>query len=337
LTGLLGPLGTTIAASLGAVVASVAAQLIELTVELDALLLAGKPAFGAVLAAALTAAWSVPGVAFLIPQIAGMVIESQMGGTKRTEGRRGPHYLITTGPAEDSDQNDFRADSIELIFDAMTGDYLDFLDEILPIAPLFQQAGYVSLRPSLRSSALLSMHNVTGKRAISIEISSPKDLPGNLPWLAYVHQAAIRHNGRPHWGQYNKLDALTTAMLYGDSLNQWREALLKVSGTSALFSNAFTRQRGLEPQGIVREVTSVKKKVGKITHVCNDGATWSPVAVSQAIQEIQAGTAKYFARRGDSAALIKVVSDGRGGFFLRSQPDQTSADNLDNLPLSMLP
>jgi hypothetical protein len=40
------------------------------------------------------------------------------------------------------------------------------------LAPLFPQAGIVSLRPTLRSSALLSMHNVTSNRAISVEIAA---------------------------------------------------------------------------------------------------------------------------------------------------------------------
>lgn len=171
----------------------------------------------------------------------------------------------------------------------------------------------------------------------AIEIASVKNLPGNAPWLAYVHEAAIRRNGRPHWGQYNKLDALNVAMLYGSALNEWREALLGVCGTSTQFSNAFTRQRGLEPRGIVREVTSVKKQHDKITHLCNDGASWSPVAVKDAIEQIQAGLATYVTRRGEYGALIGVVSDGHGGFYLRSRSDQSSADNLDNLPLSMSP
>jgi hypothetical protein len=325
---LLGPFGVLLATGIGT---TVAAPIVDLVAELDALLLSGNAPFGAIVAAALNALWKVPGAAFLIPELNRMVLENNVG-----KAIRGSHYLVTTGRREDSDQTDFRSDSIELVFDAMTADYLDFLDEIMPVAPLFPQAGYISLRPSLRSNALLSMHHVTGKRAISIEIASIKNLLGNAAWMAFVHQAAIRYNGCPHWGQYNKLDAVTVAMLYGDSLNAWREALFSVSNTSTVFSNEFTRQRGLEPLGIVREVTSVRKRSGTITHLCNDGQSWSPVAVSPAIQEIQARTVKYIARRGDSAALIKVVNDGRGGFYLRTQADQTSADNLDNLPLSML-
>src|SRR5262249_50043500 len=187
----------------------------------------GKQPFGAVLAAALRAAWKVPGLDLAIPQIQGMVIEARLRGAGQFGGMpRGPHYRITTGPREDNDQNDFRSDSIELVFDATRPEYLDFLDEVLRVGRGFHQAGYVSLRPSLRSSALLSMHNVEGARAMSIEIASAKHLDGNAAWMAYVHQAALRYGGRPHWGQYNKLDALDVEMLYGDKLSEWREALL---------------------------------------------------------------------------------------------------------------
>ena len=327
----LGPLGTALGSLWGA---DLAVEIVAMVAELDVLLLSDNPAFGSVLAAALTAAWNVPGLGYLIPQIQAMVTDGQLRGGPTPGARRGLHHLISTGVREDNDQNDYRSDSVELIFDATTPGYLDFLDEILPVAPGFQQAGYISLRPSLRSSALLSMHHVTGRRAIAIEIASVKNLPGNAPWMAYVHAAAVRHNGRPHWGQYNRLDALNVAMLYGSALNEWREALLGVSGTSSQFSNAFTRQRGLEPLGIVREVTSVKKKKDTLTHLCNDGASWSPVAVKDAIEQIQSGLASYVTRRGEYGSLIKVVSDGHGGFYLRSEADQTSSDNLDNLPLS---
>lgn len=266
-----------------------------------------------------------------------MVIEARLRGAGQFGGMpRGPHYRITTGPREDNDQNDFRSDSIELVFDATRPEYLDFLDEVLRVGRGFHQAGYVSLRPSLRSSALLSMHNVEGARAMSIEIASAKHLDGNAAWMAYVHQAALRYGGRPHWGQYNKLDALDVEMLYGDKLSEWREALLTISGESTLCSNAFTRQRGLEPSGLVRAITSVKKtRTDTITHICNDNESWSPVAVADAVRHIQQGIVTYVAVGNDGFALIKAVSDGRGGFYLRTRADSTATDNLDSLPISM--
>jgi hypothetical protein len=185
------------------------------------------------------------------------------------------------------------------------------------------------------------MHNVMGQRAVSFELASLKPLTGNYPWLLWCHHAAVRRGGRPHWGQFNKMQALDTAMLYGDLLNSWREGLLalqRITGQadSSIFSNAFTRQRGLEPEGVARDVISVKKAHGTITHLCNDAESWSPVTVAQAIDEIRSGATHYFARRDDSRAAIVVVSDGHGGFHLRTRADGTTRDNLDKLPVSTM-
>ena len=65
---------------------------------------------------------------------------------------------------------------------------------------------------------------------MSIEIASLQDLAGNAEWMKYVHQLAVSRGGRPHWGQYNKLDALDVSMLDGGSLNAWSQALLRGSG-----------------------------------------------------------------------------------------------------------
>lgn len=327
LTAVAGPLGTTIA---GLLAADVSVEILNMVIELDRLVLSGNAAFESVLAAALTAAWRVPGAGYLIPQIQGMVIEDQLRGGQTVNGcRRGRHYLVSTGTKEDSDQTDFRSDSIEVVFDATNANYLAFLDEIFAVAPGFQQAGYIGLRPTLSSSALLSMHHVTGSRAVSIEVATVRNLPGSKAWMSYVHQAAIRHLGRPHWGQYNKLDPVETAMLYSPSLNPWREALANVGGTSTLFSNAFTRARGLEPVRMLREVTAVRKtRRGTITHLCAVDAPWSPVTVRQAIRDIRAGTAQYFARFEDSLVEIRVVA----GRYLRTAADASERNNLDSLP-----
>ena len=312
----------------------VVAQLyiLGLIVYLNGLIASRRFTLGSVLAAALDALWKVPGAAHAIPGINFQAIDDRFRPVIQS-GRRGPHYLITSGSRADSDNIPYKADSIELVFDASTSGYLDFLDDVLAVAPSFQQAGYISLRPSKASKAYLSMHRVTGTHAMSIEISTLKNLPGNLEWMRYVHRAAIQRNGRPHWGQYNKLDELDVAMLYGNLLNEWREALLQVSGVSTLFSNEFCRSRGLEPVAIAREVTAVRKR-GRdvITHLCQKGARWSPVTVNQAIREIQSGAVQYYTRLGDRVVPVQVVDDGRGGNYLRSQADATEQNNLDNLP-----
>jgi len=117
------------------------------------------------------------------------------------------------------------------------------------------------------------------------------------------------------------------------NLVRWREALLSVSGTSTVFSNHYTRQRGLEPTGTLREVTATRKLPdGVITHLCDGaGATWGPVAVQDAIVQIEDGSVAYFTNIGGVAAHVNVVDDPQGK-YLRSQADETTANNLDDLP-----
>jgi hypothetical protein len=179
------------------------------------------------------------------------------------------------------------------------------------------------------------MHHVAGAYAVSIELASIKNLPGNLDWLRYVQNAAISRGGRPHWGQYNKLTEAQTTKLYGADLDRWREALLALSGDSTTFSDGFTRRRGLEPMGIARQVTAVRKtNAGTITHLCNADAAWSPVPVTTAMEEITTGRAVYFtlAAGSDTPSLIRVVRTGPRTGYLRTTADGTRSDNLDELP-----
>jgi len=324
-------LATAISGALGP---PVVAQLTEVTARLDLQLAQGNYNAGIVVASAIDSLWKIPGMSMLIAEIEYQVLSGNLKSPKRNV-----HWLVTSGSPADSDQRDFVSDSLEVVFDASDSQYVDFLEEVLGMSPLFPQAGYVSMRPSLASTATLSMHNVMSARAVTFELASLKPLTGNFPWLLYCHHAAVRRGGRPHWGQFNKMQALDTSVLYGDLLNRWREGLLtlqRLAGQtdSSVFSNAYTRQRGLEPIGLTRDVTSVKKKHGTITHLCNDAESWSPVTVAQAIEDIRSDAIHYFARRDDARAAVVVVNDGRGGFHLRTRPDKTSRDNLDSLPIS---
>ena len=287
----------------------------------------GDTTLSDIMAASLNALWRIPYAGNAVPELNKFVFDQRNKDTV-ANGKRGPHHLMTSGTREDSDSNSFKSASIELVFDATRGGYLDFLEEILPVAPTFQQAGYISLRPSRTSTAYLSMHGFTGTHAMSIEIASLRGLPGNEAWMHYVERRAIEHGGRPHWGQRNRLDSLDVARLYSTRLEEWREGLLSHSGTSTRFSNAFTQQRGLEPTSVAREVTATRKEKGTITHLCNRSASWSPVSVGQAIDEIESGTVRYFVRNGDQITGVRVV----GGNYLRTLPDDTSDDNLDELP-----
>ena len=173
------------------------------------------------------------------------------------EGRRGPHHLLTSGTREGSESTTYTGNSIEVIFDARDDRWFQFLHTVFDAAEGKQQAGYISLRPSRASCALLSMHNVASSYAVSIEISILKGLRDNVAFMDIVHSAALKFGGRPHWGQMNRLNEQQAVDQYGQQLQNWRTALTLVSGSSKTFSNSFTRQRGLEPTSIQRKVTAV--------------------------------------------------------------------------------
>jgi len=231
-----------------------AGRLSAAAIDLKVRLLAGSPTIGAILASALNAAWDLPFVGNLISDIIYGVLNGRFSNSIR-DGRRGPYHLITSGTRAESQDIDPRSDSIEVVFDATTTGYLDFLNAILAAGPAFKQAGYVSVRPSRASLAELSMHNVPRSHAISIEVATIKSLYGNADWMKFVESLAIAFGGRPHWGQYNKLTEQQVLSLYHEHLINWRKSLFRVSMKSTIFSNNFTRQRGLEPINI-GEVTA---------------------------------------------------------------------------------
>lgn len=312
-----------------------AIYLTGLIVYLNTILAKRQFTLGSAVAAALDTLWKA-GLGFAVPDQNRAAIQGEFDRYGASvAGRRGKHFRITAGSRADNDQNDFRSDSIEVVFDATTGGYLDFLDDVHAASPGFQQAGIIGCRFSRASRGLLSMHHIAGAYAVSIELAALKNLPGNLDWMRYVQHAAVSRGGRPHWGQYNKLTEAQTTRLYGADLDRWREALLALSGTSTTFSNGFTRRRGLEPMGIARQVTAVRKtRTGVVTHLCNADAEWSPVPVSTAIEEITSGRTVYFTLVAESGTptVIHVVRTGPSNGYLRTAADGTHDNNLDELP-----
>jgi hypothetical protein len=80
-----------------------------------------------------------------------------------------------------------------------------------------------------------------------------------------------------------------------------------------------------------RQVTKTgKDSDGDITSLCSD-SWWSPVSKAQAIKDIEAGDHRYFVKKSGAEADIHVVK-GATGKFLRTDPDKTTVDNLDDLP-----
>jgi hypothetical protein len=81
-----------------------------------------------------------------------------------------------------------------------------------------------------------------------------------------------------------------------------------------------------------REVTrSGKDQDGDITALCNPGAFWSPRYKKSAIADIESGLHQYYVRIKGQVVAIRVVN-GPTGKYLRTDPDRTSRNNLDDLP-----
>ena len=84
--------------------------------------------------------------------------------------------------------------------------------------------------------------------------------------------------------------------------------------------------------GSERRVTGASKDAdGDILELCNPAEPWSPRPVADVIADIESDTYTYVVGIGGVAARIQVV-DGPRGKFLRTTPDATPDNNLDNLP-----
>lgn len=82
-----------------------------------------------------------------------------------------------------------------------------------------------------------------------------------------------------------------------------------------------------------REVTKTKKdKYGDITALCNSTAAWSPKLKSMAIMEIEENIHRYFVKVDTKEVAVHVVNDLLRGKYLRTDKDETTRNNLDDLP-----
>jgi hypothetical protein len=81
-----------------------------------------------------------------------------------------------------------------------------------------------------------------------------------------------------------------------------------------------------------RRVTRTRKDDdGDITALCNTGNYWSPRNKQNAIRDIELGLHSYYVLEGGDKVDIHVV-DGPDGKYLRTDPDKTDSNNLDDLP-----
>lgn len=81
-----------------------------------------------------------------------------------------------------------------------------------------------------------------------------------------------------------------------------------------------------------RQVTCSDKDIGgDITSIGDPGEYWSPRNKADAISDIESGTHTYYIQSLVGRVEIHVVN-GASGKYLRAGPDDSSANNLDNLP-----
>ena len=74
-----------------------------------------------------------------------------------------------------------------------------------------------------------------------------------------------------------------------------------------------------------------KDRDGDILALCNDGSPWSPRLKADAIRDIENRIHTYHVPWTDGRTEIRVV-DGPTGKYLRTDRDNTSKNNLDDLP-----
>jgi hypothetical protein len=75
-----------------------------------------------------------------------------------------------------------------------------------------------------------------------------------------------------------------------------------------------------------------KDEDGDILALCYPGASWSPRSKRDAIYDIEHGVHRYYVPWSDGVSTWIHVVDGPTGKYLRTDKDNTSRNNLDDLP-----
>ncbi|MBT3094008.1 MAG: DUF3892 domain-containing protein [Candidatus Thiodiazotropha sp. (ex Lucina pensylvanica)] len=79
-------------------------------------------------------------------------------------------------------------------------------------------------------------------------------------------------------------------------------------------------------------VRSKKDRDGDILALCNPNEYWSPRSKANAIQDIESGTHQYYVPWTDGTRTPIQIVNGPNGKYLRTDKDNTSRNNLDDLP-----
>ena len=83
---------------------------------------------------------------------------------------------------------------------------------------------------------------------------------------------------------------------------------------------------------IKRRITNTKKdSFGNIVALCNPGEWWSPRSKYELIYDIEELLYIYYVIVAEQKVEIKVII-GPMGKYLRTDPDKTTKNNLDDLP-----
>lgn len=82
-----------------------------------------------------------------------------------------------------------------------------------------------------------------------------------------------------------------------------------------------------------RRVTQTRKdEDGDIRALCNPAETWSPRYKAGAISDIESSVHTYYVQRPGGLRTDIHVVPGPTGKYLRTDPDSTAGNNLDELP-----
>jgi len=82
-----------------------------------------------------------------------------------------------------------------------------------------------------------------------------------------------------------------------------------------------------------RRVTHIgKDRDGNITKLSNPNESWKYRMKNDAINDIEAGVHTYYVQWPEKRTNIHVVNDPKKGKYLRTDRDNTSRNNLDELP-----
>ncbi len=93
----------------------------------------------------------------------------------------------------------------------------------------------------------------------------------------------------------------------------------------------------MDLEAFSRKVTGTGKKYGNIASLCNRNEEWRSVSAKQAIQDIEAAgkpysdNSPYYTNYKGIDAAIVVMGSGMGK-YLRTDPDKTTKNNLEELP-----